>query len=193
MATTSKSTTESSLYTLPNQVSAGRLVLAVVLFVLLAFDLMVSALVVFVIAASTDALDGYLARRYAQVTTLGRILDPFVDKVVVLGAFIFLLPVPGSGLAAWMVMVVVARELMVTALRSHLERQGADFSASLSGKLKMVVQCVAIGWIMFFLAAFADTDHAPWAAWVRDVLNWLAVLVTLASGVVYLRRAFELL
>ena len=193
MATTSKSTTESSVYTLPNQISAGRLVLAVVLFVLLAFDQMAWGLIVFVIAASTDALDGYVARRYAQVSTLGRILDPFVDKVVVLGAFIFLLPLQGAGVKAWMVTVIVARELLVTALRGYLERQGADFSASFSGKLKMVLQCVAIGWVLLYLAAFVGTDHELWASWVRDVLNWLAVLVTIASGGIYLRRAFQLL
>lgn len=181
------------MYTLPNQISAGRLVLAIVLFVLLAFDQMAWGLIVFVIAASTDALDGYVARRYGQVTTLGRILDPFVDKVVVLGAYIFLLPVPESGLKAWMVTVIVARELLVTALRGYFERQGADFSASFVGKLKMVLQCVAIGWVLFYLAAFVGTDHALWASWVRDVMNWLAVLVTIASGGIYLRRAFQLL
>lgn len=193
MATTSKETTHSALYNLPNQISAARLALALLLFVLLAFDQMAWGLVVFVLAAASDAIDGYVARRFGQVTTLGRILDPFVDKVVVLGAFIFLLPVEGSGLQPWMVTVIVARELLVTALRSYLERQGADFSASLSGKLKMVLQCVAIGWILLYLSAFAATDHAHWAGWVRDVFVWLAVLMTIASGVVYLRRAFELL
>lgn len=193
MATTSNETRQSALYNLPNQISAARLGLALLLFVLLAFDQMAAGLVVFVLAAGSDAVDGYVARRLGQVTTLGRMLDPFVDKVVVLGAFIFLLPVGGSGLQPWMVTVIVARELLVTALRSYLERQGADFSASFSGKLKMVLQCVAIGWILLYLAAFAATDHADWAGWVRDALVWIAVLVTIASGVVYLRRAFELL
>jgi CDP-diacylglycerol--glycerol-3-phosphate 3-phosphatidyltransferase len=193
MATTSKDTPQSTVYNLPNQISAARLVLALLLFVLLAFGQMAAGLIVFILAAGSDALDGYVARRLGQVTTLGRIFDPFVDKVVVLGAFIFLLPIEDSGLHPWMVTVIVARELLVTALRSFLERQGADFSASYSGKLKMVVQCVAIGWIMLYLSALAATDYAYWAAWARDVLNWLAVLVTIASGAVYLRRAFELL
>ncbi len=95
-------------------------------------------------AAGTDWLDGYWARKYGQVTTLGRILDPFVDKIIICGTFIFLAAVPDSGVAAWMAVVIVGRELLVTALRSYLEGEGADFSAIMSGKLKMVLQCVAV-------------------------------------------------
>ena len=73
---------------------------------------------------STDWLDGYWARKYGQVTTLGRILDPFVDKIIICGTFIFLAAVPGSRrVAAWMAVVVVGRELLVTALRSFLGRR----------------------------------------------------------------------
>ena len=91
----------------------------------------------FVVAAGTDWLDGYWARKYGQVTNLGRILDPFVDKIIICGTFIFLAAVPDSGVQAWMAVVIVGRELLVTALRSYLEGEGADFSASMSGKLKM--------------------------------------------------------
>jgi CDP-diacylglycerol--glycerol-3-phosphate 3-phosphatidyltransferase len=187
------------LSTLANQLTLSRLVLAVVFFAmlgwgrftLLGLDGMLWALALFVIATATDALDGYLARRWQQVTTLGRILDPFVDKIIVCGAFIFLLPLAGSGLAAWMVTLIVARELLVTAIRSFLERHGADFSATWSGKVKMVLQCVTIGWILFHLG-LADTLPA-WSALLRNALIWSTLAATVISGIVYLRRAAALL
>ena len=83
----------------PNALTMSRLVLAVVLFVLLAWEYFRSSFVVFVVAASTDWMDGYLARKRGETTVLGRILDPFVDKVVVIGTFIFLMPVPEAALA----------------------------------------------------------------------------------------------
>ncbi len=153
------------------------------LFGLIAFKYYTAAFVVFLVAASTDWVDGYLARRYGMVTTLGRILDPFADKIIVCGTFIFLAAIPEMQhyLPAWMVVVIVGRELLVTALRSFLEQQGADFSANMAGKLKMVLQCVAIGVALYFLSYAADS--------VPDVIEysliasvWAAVLLTLYSG-----------
>src|SRR5690242_17917836 len=117
-----------AVFNVPNQLTTLRLVLSIVLFVLIELGTQLAtpgyylaAMVVFIVAAGTDWLDGYWARKYAQVTTLGRILDPFVDKVIICGTFIFLAALPESGLTAWMAVVVVARELLVTALRGFLE------------------------------------------------------------------------
>src|SRR5208282_2659930 len=104
-----------------------RLVLGLVLFVLIDQGLWTWCIVIFAAAAVTDWLDGYLARKQGLVSTLGRNLDPLVDKVVVCGAYIFLLPVEHSGLTAWMVTVVVGRELIITGLRSFMENRGATF------------------------------------------------------------------
>ena len=82
----------------PNQLTISRLVLSLALFVLMTFEFYLASTIVFAIAAGTDWLDGYYARKYGQVTTLGRILDPFVDKIIVCGTFIFLGAVPGSGM-----------------------------------------------------------------------------------------------
>src|SRR5262245_61486651 len=99
------------VFNLPNQLTAARLLLAVVLFVLIVYHQWWWCVVVFALAAVTDWLDGYLARRQNLMSTLGRVFDPLVDKVLVCGAFIFLLTDPvGSGLTAWMVTVVVGRE-----------------------------------------------------------------------------------
>ena len=144
---------------LPNAVTLARLLLACGLFGMIAYNgLWKSAAAVFVFAAATDFLDGWLARRYGQVTTLGRILDPFVDKIVVVGALLFLLEKrvrldsvggePGlvvwSGVSAWMVLVIVAREMFVSSLRGFLEKHGVDFSADWTGKVKTTLQFVAV-------------------------------------------------
>src|SRR4051812_27945944 len=119
-----------SLTTLPNQVTLSRLVLAIGMFVLIDRSLWLAALVVLAIAAVTDWLDGYLARRMNLSSALGRILDPLVDKVWICGAYIFLLPAD-AGLVPWMATLVVGRELIITGLRSFLEAQGAVFGADL--------------------------------------------------------------
>src|SRR2546421_7329447 len=122
------------IFNLPNQLTASRFVLALILFVLIEVrHQWIACIIVFAAAAVTDWLDGYLARRQNLVSSLGRNLDPLVDKVVICGAFIFLLTVPDSGLTAWMATVVVARELIITGLRSFLENRGAVFGADWLG------------------------------------------------------------
>ena len=105
-------------FNVPNQVTAARLILSIVVFVLIPLGHYIPAMVIFVIAAATDWVDGYWARRYGQVTKLGRVFDPFVDKIIICGAFIFLAAIPDSGIQAWMAVVVVGREMLVTTLRS---------------------------------------------------------------------------
>jgi CDP-diacylglycerol---glycerol-3-phosphate 3-phosphatidyltransferase len=175
----------------PNAITVGRLVLAVVLFVLI--ELGVDGLLLatlFVLTALTDLLDGWIARRWNLITPLGRVLDPFADKFVVCGTLFFLLPRANSGVTAWMVTAIVARELFVSALRGLLERKGIDFSADWSGKIKSFVQFVAV------TAALLTLDPrfaAPPYPLVRDVLLWLAVGVTLYSWVAYVVRGVTLL
>ncbi len=184
----------SSPLNLPNAITLSRLLLAGVLFTLIDRGAHWGAsTVVFIVAAATDALDGYIARRYGLVTVFGRILDPFVDKVIVCGAFVFLLAWPQSGVNAWMVIIVIGREMFVTSLRSLLEQEGQDFSATLSGKLKMVLQCVAVATALLSLAPeIADAPWAPQFAVFRNVMLWSAVAATVASGVVYVLRAIKL-
>ncbi len=199
MSVAAKGEAPEQIFNVPNQLTAVRLALSVVLFVLLPLEFYLAALVVFLIAASTDWVDGYYARKYGQVTTLGRILDPFVDKVIVCGSFIYLAAVRpadvggyDSGIAAWMAVVVVGRELLVTALRTFLEGEGADFSAVMSGKLKMVLQCAAVGISMFALTY--SFERPVWLeSWALPISVWAAVLLTIYSGLEYVRRAILLL
>jgi CDP-diacylglycerol---glycerol-3-phosphate 3-phosphatidyltransferase len=188
---TKKQAERQPVFNVPNQLTALRLLLSVVLFVLIALENYGAAMWVFIVAASTDWLDGFWARRYGQVTNLGRILDPFVDKIIVCGTFIFLAAVPDSGVQAWMAVLIVGRELLVTALRSYLEGEGADFSAQMSGKLKMAVQCLAA--VICLYALNLGGERSETLQWALAASVWGAVGLTAYSGLAYILRAVELL
>ena len=178
------------VFNLPNQLTASRFVLGLVLFLLIDLTMWIGCIIVFALAATTDWLDGYLARKQGLVSTLGRNLDPLVDKVVVCGAYIFLLPVAGAGLTAWMVTVVVGRELIITGLRSFMENRGISFGADWLGKIKMVLQCGALFAIFVALEAIdRKTDWLPLWQWVRDLFIWTMLAATALSGLQYLWRA----
>ena len=144
-----------------------------------------SALAVFVVAALTDALDGYFARLLNQGTAIGRQLDPLVDKVIVCGAFIYLLTVPDTGLAPWMVTTIVVRELLIQGLRSHLEGGGQPFGAKTAGKLKTLMQCLSISAILVVLSL----PPSPTLRMTRDLFTWSAVGLTIYSGLGYFALA----
>ncbi|MCA9040736.1 MAG: CDP-diacylglycerol--glycerol-3-phosphate 3-phosphatidyltransferase [Planctomycetaceae bacterium] len=181
------------VWNIPNSITLSRLVLACVLFVLIDVQgFWITAAVLFVFAASTDFLDGYIARKYGMVTILGRILDPFVDKIIVCGAFLFLLGVAErSGVNAWMVLIVIGREMFISSLRGFLEKQGQDFSAAWSGKVKMTLQCVAVTFSLLSLSPDYFFQES-WFLICRDILLWVAILVTLYSGLEYIFRATHL-
>lgn len=181
---------------LPNAITTLRFFLAIVLFVLIYVEAWwLTAAGLFVAAAGTDFLDGYFARKYGQVTTLGRILDPFVDKIIICGAFIFLLeknahPQFDSGVNSWMVVIVVGREMFITSLRGFLEQQGIDFSANWAGKIKMVLQCVAVTGALLSLSPVFQNDSF---LLTRDIVLWSAVAITAWSGVTYVARAVQMI
>jgi len=186
------------VFNLPNQLTAARLVLAVGLFVLIAFQAWISCVLVFAMAAVTDWLDGYLARKHGQTSSLGRNFDPLVDKVLICGAYIFLLPLgnPTGWLTPWMVTVVVGRELLITGLRSFLENQGAVFGADWLGKLKMGLQCAAL--FAIFVAQYVQgpewTESAVWFfGMIRDGLIYAMLGATALSGMQYVGRAATML
>jgi CDP-diacylglycerol---glycerol-3-phosphate 3-phosphatidyltransferase len=184
--------TSPSWWNVPNQLTALRMLLAIIMFAIIPLDYFLTALVVFLVAASTDWVDGYWARRYGQVTKVGRIFDPFVDKFIICGAFIYLAAVPGSGIRPWMAVLVVARELLVTALRGQVEGEGVDFSAKTSGKLKMVFQCAAAA-VSLWTLSYVTTSLPPWALYTRTACVWLAIVTTVYSGGVYVLAAIRVL
>lgn len=176
------------ILTVPNLLSLIRLVLAIVFFVAVEQGRHVPAFWLFVVAASTDWMDGWYARRYGQVSRLGRIFDPLVDKVIVCGAYV-VLAAAGTAIAPWMAVVVVVRELMVTAIRAEMEKAGHDFSAAWSGKIKMVLQCLAVALVLAERAwpglAGGGVALAQAAVWA----SWAAVAATIWSGLEYVVAA----
>ncbi len=186
-------TSPPTVWNLPNQLSAARIVLSIACFFAIVNGWYLASLILFLVAVATDWLDGQLARRFGQITQLGRILDPFADKVIVCGTFILLGGIEGSKIAAWVAVVVTARELLVTALRGICEGQGSDFSAKWIGKWKMVLQSLAIALSLWRLSQYPIDMAPPRFDSLLLLVVTAAVLITVYSGWVYVRRAIELL
>ena len=141
------------------------------------------AAIVFALAAITDGVDGWIARRSASITTFGKVMDPIADKLLIAAALISLVSL--DRLQAWVAMVVIAREFAVSGLRVAAGQQGAIIPANRLGKVKTVLQVAMV------LALIAAND--PHAVWVY-LLVYATVAVTLASGASYFinfRRSIE--
>jgi CDP-diacylglycerol---glycerol-3-phosphate 3-phosphatidyltransferase len=207
----------------PNLITIIRCVLTVIFFVLLNtnntgnFEFqMWLGFVVFVVAGLTDMLDGYLARKWKVESAFGRIVDPFADKILICGAFVFFssnhfidvavrsrfpefaqnLPFPRpmatpslTGVVPWMVVVILGREFLVTSIRGLAEAQGVKFRADWAGKIKMVIQAFAAGSVLVNLATL---DHHRWIHVTRDIAIWVTVIVTILSATTYILRAWKI-
>jgi CDP-diacylglycerol--glycerol-3-phosphate 3-phosphatidyltransferase len=137
------------------------------------------ALAIFLVAAATDLLDGYLARRWGQVTTIGTLLDPIADKLLISAALISLVQV--NAVPGWMVILIVGREFAISGLRSIAAAEGYTIKASDMGKTKMVAQVTAIS---FLLVSIRHPALAPLAYWMM----WVVVLFTVLSAIGYFRK-----
>jgi len=178
------------VYNVANVLTLSRLGMAVIFFLLIAFKSWV-AVPVLLLAGVTDLLDGWVARRYNQLTDFGRIADPVIDKVLICSGFIFLVKHSDNIVTSWMAAVIVGRELVVTGLRSLAESRGRIFAATFWGKSKMVVQFVTLGYVIYLVAS----DHTLGPQVLRTigvVLVWVTLVVTVISGLVYLVNAEKL-
>jgi CDP-diacylglycerol---glycerol-3-phosphate 3-phosphatidyltransferase len=138
----------------------------------------------FLLAALMDFLDGYLARRRKQVTRLGMLLDPAADKILMSAAFISLVEL---GLApAWMVVVIIAREFAVSSLRSFASADGLVIPSGISGKVKTVVQIVAVALLIIYNQLGEFRHLAP-------ISLWTAMAITVYSGIEYFVRFARLI
>ncbi|MDR1383982.1 MAG: CDP-diacylglycerol--glycerol-3-phosphate 3-phosphatidyltransferase [Planctomycetaceae bacterium] len=189
-----------SNWNVPNALTMTRIMLSLVMFGFLECECYIIGLILFVIASVTDWIDGWWARKYHQVTVFGRIMDPFADKLVVCGAFIYLASLPELvkeiyGLRI-IVVIIVARELFITTLRAFLEQQGRDFSAKMAGKLKMWLQCVAIPACLLWVILPHDMSknllpQPLWLYWLMILSVWGTLIITIYSGVGYVIAALK--
>jgi len=141
-----------------------------------------AAAAVFGLAALTDAVDGYLARRWGHVTNLGKLLDPFADKLLVLTA-LFLL-VDFDRVDAWLAIVLAGREFIITALRFAAAREGVTLAAEPTGKYKMVMQVVALLLLIADDAVWPALNFQLWGT----VILWLSMVLSLVSAAQYCRQ-----
>ena len=168
---------------LPNALSLGRIFLVPLLVVVLLTKFEgkeLTGAAIFGLASLTDWLDGYLARRRKQVTTLGQLLDPLADKLLITAALVSL--VQNDVVPAWMVAVILGREFAVTVLRSIAHSRGVVIEASPLGKFKMVSQVVAI------LLLILGRAHLQEFFVLGTIALWVAVVTAVLSGVDYYRR-----
>ena len=177
---------KSAVFNLPNRITLSRLLLAIVFFVLLSHRYFNVALIVFFVAVITDWLDGYLARKWDLLTDLGRIVDPFVDKVIICGAFIIFLNIAKDVIAPWMVIVIVAREFFVSSIRGFSESKGVKFASNMWGKTKMFIQSWTICALILYYAYF---ENVVWAEYMVCAFMWITVTVTIGSGITYVLSA----
>lgn len=131
---------------------------------------------IFVLASATDFFDGYIARIFNQVTTLGKILDPLADKMLTLAGFLGLMMLDRA--SEWAIFLIITRELFITGLRVSAVSQGLEIAASWTGKVKTVVQMIAIGFLLM-----------EWPG--ATLILWTAVILTLYSGYEYVRDFFK--
>ena len=195
---------------LPNRITLSRLGLSFALFVVLALmseDVLPRigawgwiAWAMFFVATATDWLDGYIARRYQLVSPLGRILDPFVDKVVVCGTYVFLTALWPTYVPPWFTVIILGREFFVNALRGFMESRGVDFSAQRGGKIKMVFQCFSIGGILIMMGMrnenlILGNWACPWSGGLVSIVTswllWLALITTAYSGFQYATKGLR--
>jgi CDP-diacylglycerol--glycerol-3-phosphate 3-phosphatidyltransferase len=179
---------KAQIFNIPNILAFIRLLLAPIMFLFLVnqdasiFEgihqtwLNYFAAFIFVVASATDFFDGYIARTFNQITTLGKILDPLADKMLTLAGFLGLMMI-GSA-SPWAIFLIITRELFITGLRVSAVAENIDIAASWMGKVKTVVQMIAIGFLLM-----------QWP--LGEVILWIAVVLTLYSGYEYVRDFFK--
>lgn len=195
---------------LPNKLTMLRMILVpvVVVLILVEFPLhWLFAGIVFGIASVTDALDGKIARKRGLVTDFGKLMDPIADKLLVISAFVCFitisLPNPEWGLVCspWVVIIILAREFLVTSARMIYAERGTVIAANIWGKLKTVIQIVSIVTIFIVMLALEVLDmygmgselYNNIASIIMIVVTWLSALITVISGATYLYQCRDLL
>jgi CDP-diacylglycerol--glycerol-3-phosphate 3-phosphatidyltransferase len=178
-----------SIFNLPNSLSFFRIGCIPLLMVLLFFPHKTTsflAALTFGLASISDLLDGFVARRRQLVTTFGKFLDPLADKLIVSAALIMLIPL--DRVPAWMVVVIIGRELAIMGLRSVAISEGKVITADHLGKQKMVFQTVAILGLLLHFEYYGVNFHV-----VGMFFLWMAVIITLWSGFNYFRNFWDVL
>ena len=171
---------------LPNKLTLGRIFSIPVFIVVLMMGYNVAATIIFIAAAFTDMLDGKIARKYNLVTNFGKLMDPLADKLLTMSAFLCLIEL--GSIPAWMVIVILGREFIITGMRQVAAAEGIVIAAGWSGKIKTVLQMVAIPLLLL--------NNWPCSVYFGDfpldqIVLWAAVIMTIVSGCEYVVKNRE--
>jgi CDP-diacylglycerol--glycerol-3-phosphate 3-phosphatidyltransferase len=187
MEIVAKGQQRATIRNIPNLLSALRIFAIPLLVVLLTspgpLPSFLAALVFF-IASLTDLLDGYLARQQKAETAVGKLLDPMADKLLILAVMIMLIPL--DRIPAWIVVLIIGREVAITGLRGIASAEGIVIASSRWGKAKMVLQSFALGGLMLHYEYLGINFHVLGA-----ILLWIALVITLWSGIDYFYKFYR--
>ena len=162
---------------LPNKLTIARIIAVPFFIAAYYLEWHLVAFIIFVAASFTDMLDGKIARKYNLVTNFGKIMDPLADKVLVYSAFCLMIPDPVPG---WMLIIILAREFLVAGVRTVAASEGIVIAAAMSGKIKTVLQMIAVCMLLI-----APVINAAWFLTLSKVVLWAALVMTVVSGVQY--------
>jgi CDP-diacylglycerol--glycerol-3-phosphate 3-phosphatidyltransferase len=170
----------------PNAITLARIALIPVFLTYMHQEWRVVALVIFCVAAATDFIDGYLARKMGQVSNFGKIMDPLADKLLVLAALVSF--AAEGKMAVWVVVTVLAREFLINALRIVAAKEGSVLAAGFSGKTKTVVQMTCVITVLSLDAGVKVFPSLVSPITLTLIASWLIAAVTVWSGLDYLIR-----
>lgn len=190
---------------LPNRLTIIRIFLIPIFLLILTLNVKYGdyiAALIFILAASTDGLDGYIARKMRLVTTLGKLMDPLADKLLVSAALIALVDL--QRLPAWVAVIIIGREFAVTGLRSLVASEGTILAAGKLGKIKTVTQIIAISFLflqdlpsLIAINLLGLSTLPTFIPWIWNFLAqsslWVAVFFTLWSGIDYFNRSWSVI
>jgi CDP-diacylglycerol--glycerol-3-phosphate 3-phosphatidyltransferase len=180
------STATKRMERVPNILTICRILAAPVLVVLLSFPSPLTravAALLFILASVTDYFDGYLARRYNVISSVGKLLDPMADKLLVMTALIMVVSCPQGSVPAWMVVIILGREIMITSLRGVASAQGVVIEAEELGKYKTILQIFAITGLFMHYPYFWIDFHLGGMYFL-----WASLVLSLWSGMDYFRK-----
>ena len=175
---------------LPNKLTIARMIAVPFFIFFYTKEWYIPALILFLAASFTDLLDGKIARKYNLVTNFGKIMDPLADKILVYSAFCLM--VEDQTIRAWMLILILVREFLVAGIRTVAASQGKVIAAAMSGKIKTVLQMVAVPLLILFRGLTASSGGSASAIGVLMVLGylayvflWASLIMTAYSGVEY--------
>lgn len=171
---------------LPNKLTIGRIIAVPFFIAAYMMHFYIVALVLFILASLTDMLDGKIARKYNLVTNFGKIMDPLADKILVYSAFCLM--VDDKTIAGWMLIIILAREFAISGMRTVAASEGIVIAAGMSGKIKTVLQMIAVPLLMLAKVGDATSGTFYYINIIAIVFLWASLVMTVYSGIEYITK-----